>query len=161
MDPTAVLGVVGTLFGVGLGSWLSAKTQRQQQDRLLREAVLEAKREAYIEYLATMRRFRRFILHRRPDQVRLADSGGPRGLIPFIEGDESYWDAVEDARSRLWIMAGYNSEVRTASDKIMDALYAVAREKGQASDGPVPVTVIDESRMAERDFVDAVRRDLY
>jgi hypothetical protein len=56
---TVAVGVAGTLTGVILGSFLSARTQIRIQMQALRQSELAAPREAYVEYLATLRRFRR------------------------------------------------------------------------------------------------------
>jgi hypothetical protein len=158
---TVAVGVVGTLTGVILGSLLSARTQIRVQTQALRQSELAARRDAYVEYLATLRRFRRFVLHCPPENISLVEgSGSPRGAIPIIKGADDYWDAVENARSRLWIVAGHDSDVRRASDTVMDSLYEVARAQAAYDTGATPATVIDMSRKAERDFADAAWRDL-
>jgi hypothetical protein len=158
---TVAVGVVGTLVGVILGSLLSAQAQMRLQKEAHRQNELAARRDAYANYLATLRRFRRFILHCSPSDISVVEGAeSPRGAIPVIEGADPYWDAVEDARSRLWIVAGYESDVRSASDSVMNALYVVAREQAQYDTGALPAVIIDISREAERDFANAAWRDL-
>jgi hypothetical protein len=131
----------------------------QQQARA--HVLIDAKRTAYVEYLSTLRQFRRFVLHLDPDRISIVEgSGSPRGSIPIIDGADSYWDAVEKARSQLWIAAGYDSAVREASEKMMDAVYVIAREQAAHPAGAVPAVVIDISRHAEQDFARVAHKDL-
>lgn len=161
MDITALVGVLGTIIGVGLGSLLSIRSQAHMQQQARLHALIDAKRAAYVEYLSTLRQFRRFILHLDPNQITVVEgSGSPRGSIPIIEGSDSHWDAVERARSRLWIVAGFDSPVREASDRVMDALYVIAREQAAHPAGALPAVVIDVSRNAEQDFARVAYRDL-
>lgn len=158
---TVAVGVAGTLMGVFLGSLLSARVQLRLQKQAHLQSELAARREAYFEYLSTLRRFRRFILHISPVDITVVEgSGSPRGAIPVIKGADDYWDAVESARSRLWIVAGHDSDVRRASDAVMDALYVVAREQASHEAGALPATVIDISREAERNFANVAWLDL-
>jgi hypothetical protein len=161
MDVTALVGVLGALGGVVLGSLLSSRSQMRMQREARAHALIDAKRTAYVEYLSTLRQFRRFILHLDPQRISVVEgSGSPRGAIPIIDGADSYWDAVERARSQLWIAAGYNSAVREASDKVMDAIYVIAREQATHPIGALPATVIDISRHAEQDFARVAHQDL-
>ncbi|BCJ77002.1 hypothetical protein CS0771_65460 [Catellatospora sp. IY07-71] len=158
---TVVIGVAGTLLGVVLGSVLSARAQLQLQWQAHRQSELAARREAYAEYLSTLRRFRRFILHLPPDDISVVEgSGSPRGAIPLIKGADEYWDAVETARSRLWIVAGHDSDVRRASDAVMDALYVIAREQASHKAGALPAVIVDVSREAEQRFANVAWLDL-
>jgi hypothetical protein len=158
---TVAVGVAGTLLGVVLGSLLSARAQLRLQQQAHLQSELAARREAYVEYLSTLRRFRRFILHIPPQNISVVEgSDSPRGAIPVIKGADDYWDAVESARSRLWIVAGHDSDVRRASDGVMDALYVLAREQASYEVGALPAVIIDISRKAERKFADEAWRDL-
>lgn len=158
---TVVVGVAGTLIGIVLGSLLSAQAQLRLQRLAHLQSELASRREAYVEYLSTLRRFRRFILHISPVDITVVEgSGSPRGPIPVIKDAEGYWDAVENARSRLWIVAGHDSDVRRASDAVMDALYILAREQASYEVGALPAEIIDISREAERKFAEMARLDL-
>lgn len=161
MNFTAFVGVFGALGGVALGSLLSSRSQMRMQQQARAHALIDAKRIAYIEYLSTLRQFRRFILHLEPHRIRVVEgSGSPRGSIPIIDGADSHWDAVEKARSQLWIVAGYDSVVREASDRVMDAIYVITREQAAYPAGALPATVIDISRHAEQDFARLAHQDL-
>ena len=161
MDVTALVGALGALGGVALGSLLSSRSQMRMQRQARAHALIDARRAAYVEYLSTLRQFRRFILHSDPHRISIVEgSESPRGPIPIIDGAGSHWEAVERARSQLWIAAGYDSAVREASDKVMDAIYVVAREQAAHPAGALPAVVIDISRRAEQDFARVAHQDI-
>lgn len=160
VDLGAVTGVVAALGGVLLGAWLSGRSQLRLQREAQRQATLAAKESAYVEFLATMRRFRRFVLTA-PIDVTLVDSSqSPRGPIPIIAGSDAHWDAVEGAISRLWIVTEVDGPVGDLAARVVDALYDIARERAIKERGAVPATVVDVSRTVEREFAREARRDL-
>lgn len=159
-DLGSIAAVVGALVGVAMGAWLSSRSQRRLQREARRQAVLATKEAAYVEFLATMRRFRRFVLTAKVNVSVVDEARSPRGPIPIIDGSDAHWDAVESAISRLWIVADVDGTVGRAAAQVMDAFYVVARERAASGPGAVAASVIDVSRTAEREFARIAHRDL-
>jgi len=160
MDLGAVLAVIGSLAGVALGSLLVTRSQIVQQQRVRSQAIADAKQSAYVDFLATVRRLRRFILTE-DVEVRLVEgSGRALGPIPVIERSTAYWDAVETALSRVWLLGDPEGLVMEAARKLLTAFTAVATARATHGPGAVPQDVIDGVRAAERNFVQVAREDL-
>jgi hypothetical protein len=84
-DLGSIAGVVGALGGVALGAWLSSRSQLRLQREARRQAVLTTKEAAYVEFLATMRRFRRFVLTAKVNVSVVDEAQSPRGPVPVID----------------------------------------------------------------------------
>jgi hypothetical protein len=131
---------------VGLGSWLSGRSQANLQRQAQLRSDADAKREAYVEFLAALRRFRRFLLTA-PVKVSLRETADSSGSpVAIVEGADAHWDTVEHAISRLWIVTGYETATGKAADKVIDAFYEVARQRAAHGPEGVPAEVIEASR---------------
>jgi hypothetical protein len=121
---------------------------------------MTAKEAAFVEFLATMRRFRRFLLTAEVRVTVVHGAESPRGPIPIIENSDAHWDSVETALSRLRILEDVDGSVGQAAQRVIDAFYIVARERAANRPGAVSASVIEVSIAAEREFVRAARSDL-
>ena len=160
MDPSAVVGVAGALAGVALGGWLSWRQQLTVQRLTRQQSERDAKRVAYVEFLATVRRFRRFILTSSVEVTLRDQVANPVVPVAIVLGADDYWDALEHATSQLWIVSGHASTVGEAARQLTDAFYEVARARATHEPQRVPPEVVEASRQAERRFADAARADL-
>jgi hypothetical protein len=157
MDLDVVLGMAGTLIGVGLGGMLGARSQR----RLLQDSHALTQRAAresiYVEYLSAYRQFRRFVMTE-PVHIQLVPRAGHPD-VPVIPGSHPYWEAVEAARARLDIVAGHKP-IWAVGERLADCLSDIARAQATHPPGQIPDTTIAKALDAEREFAQAARTDL-
>ncbi len=157
MDPGVIVATAGTLVGVGLGSWLSGRSQREAARESQREADVERREAAYVEFMAAYRVFRRFVIAG-TTSVTLSLQDGVKPY-PVIEGSEAYWERVEAARARLDLLAG-DTPLSKAGRDLADAFYDVARARAEHPAGAVPRPIVRAVRAAEREFARIAREDL-
>src|SRR5690349_15663551 len=127
IDPGVAVGAVVALGGGGLGSWLTARLQRDLLTQAHRREDRRAREDAYVAVLVALRTFRVFLTTEAP-AVRLG-TDSPEGPVPLIEGGQEYLDAVQGALARLQILEGDDSPVLRAATRLERAFLdlAVAR----------------------------------
>ncbi len=159
IDASVVIGSASALGGVVLGSWLSGRIQRQTLDKSRRQEARQAREQAYVDFLAAHRQFRRF-LYTEPVSVHLVPHADGCGTTtPVVEGAAKHWEAVETANARVQIVAG-SSAVDAAALAVIRGLYDVARARVNCEPGALPWDVVRSAREAENDFARAAQQDL-
>jgi hypothetical protein len=157
-DLSVLIGTIGALAGVGLGSWLAARSQRD----LLRDshllASISSREASYGEFLAVSRQFRRFLMTQ-PTKVRIIERANDQRSTPVIDGSKDYWEALDAAFSKLAILAGDRAPHRAASE-VLDSIYEIASARAIYTEGEVPDEIIMLGRTAENRFAKAARDDL-
>jgi hypothetical protein len=157
-DFSSLVGVVGALAGVGLGSWLASRSQRALLRESRRQARIDARESAYSEYLSTHRQFRRYIMTESV-KIRLIERTPGVRATPVIDAAGRYWELVENATARLEIVAG-DRIPRNVWHAIRVSLYDIAIARAHCGPGEVPDEIVEAARIADREFVRAVREEL-
>lgn len=157
-DIGVLVGTVGALAGVGLGSWLTARSQQALLRDNHRLANVAARESAYEEFLATARQFRRFLMTQ-PMQVRVIERTDSRPGTPVIDEPGDHWAALDAAQAKLAILAG-DSEPHHVSSEVLHGIYEIARARTIYAEGEIPDEIISIGRAAEKKFARAAREDL-
>ena len=155
----ALIGALGALAGTYLGAWATGRSQRYSLDMTFVRERLRQREAAYVDFLAAIRQFRRFLLTS-GNQVRLLFwvPGSAPG-IPSIEGDDKHWEALETAVARLRISID-DRTVQDAADKSVYHLYELARAMAKQGPDTIPEEALAAARDADREFEDAARAHL-
>ena len=156
MSYSLLIGVLGTLGGVGLGAWLTGRQQRELLRENHRHLVVQERAAAYIEFLASYRQFRRFIQTESTVGVK---GGLSASSVPVIEGADSYWNMAEQARVQMELLT-IDSRIREAGYKVMNAFQSVALARTQYAADDIPSEIIDAARGAEHEFLHLAREDI-
>lgn len=158
LDPSTFIGTAGALVGVGLGGWLTGRSQRAVLKESHHQMAIAARESAYSDFLAAHRQFRRF-LQTEPVEVRLVPRTSGRSSVPVIAQAATYWEAVENATARLAIIVG-DRIPDEAWRGVVDAFYDIARARASCQPGGVPDEIISSARAAELRFAQAAREEL-
>jgi hypothetical protein len=150
IDPGVAIGAVAALGGVGLGSWLTARLQRELLRQTHRREDRRAREEAYVAVLSAFRTFRVFITAEAPT-VRLGPParGGP---VPLIEGGQVYLDSVQAAVARLQVLEGHDTPVIQAALRLERAFLELAQGRADRAPGDMTDAEMLAIRTAENDY---------
>jgi hypothetical protein len=157
-DLTVLIGTVGALAGVGLGSWSTARYQRALFRDTHRLANVTARESAYQDFLTTARQFRRFMMTQ-PMTVRLIERPGGRPSTPVIDDPGTHWEDLDAAQAKLAILAG-DREINSVASEVTDAIYSLIRARASYTQGEIPDEIIALGRDAEKKFARTAREDL-
>jgi len=150
---TVVLAAVVPLLGVGLGGFLSERGQARAWRREEAARTRAERRDVFARYLASGRTWQATVLAPEP-AIR---STGTHSGKPYADGGAAYGESIRAlAEIRLVALHPETVETATAWDRTLRAL-SVARAR--VAPRPVPAELAACER-AERDFVDAARREL-
>jgi hypothetical protein len=158
VDLSVLVGVAGTLGGVAVGSLLSDRSQRALLRENQRQASARAREDAYVEFLAVFRSFRSFLMGE-PVNVKVIHRPDG-GVTTVIEGAAKLWESVASARARVHILAGVDSPVYIAAEKVKDALTLVAAAREGHGPGEIPTETLDVLRHAELEFAAKAQLDI-
>jgi hypothetical protein len=159
MDTAVIVGTVGTLVGVALGSWITAASQRGLAREANRRDATRARESSYVEYLAAFRNFRRFV-QAEATTVRIVERPeDPGRRTPVIADSIRHWEAVENAKARMYIVAA-GKPVLASMKKVEDAFYDIAEARAEYGVGAIPDSIVTSARAAETAFSRAAHDDL-
>src|SRR6266536_3317439 len=117
IDASVVIGSASALGGVVLGSWLSGRIQRQTLDESRRQEARQARQQAYVDFLAAHRQFRRF-LYTEPVSVHLVPHADGCGTTtPVVEGAAKHWEAVETGATGCHVTASVRTRQVSGDSK--------------------------------------------
>jgi hypothetical protein len=161
VDLTGIAAGLFALSGVGLGSWLTGRSQRILLIESHRRDAQRAREDACVYFLVAFRQFRSFLMTE-PAVVRVVKADGQPDHLgtPVVEGATRYWEAMREATARLEILMGPRSPVRAESRHVFAAISAVARARASCGPGEVPESIIQSAQHAEEVFADVVRQEL-
>jgi hypothetical protein len=155
----ALIGVLGALAGTYLGAWVTGRSQRNSLDMAFVRERLRQREAAYVDFLAAIRQFRRFLLTSGNQIQLLFWLPGSAPGIPRIEGDDKYWEALETAVARLRISID-DRTVQDAADNSVHYLYELARAMAKQGPDTIPEEALAAARKADREFEDSARAHL-
>ena len=161
VDLTGVAAGLFALSGVGLGSWLSTRSQRTLLIENHRRETQRAREDACVRFLVAFRQFRSFLMTE-PAVVRVVKAEGQTDDqgTPVVEGATRYWEAMREATARLEILMGPRSPVRVESRNVFVAISHVARARASCGPGEISGSIIKLAQEAEEAFADVVRQEL-
>lgn len=155
----ALIGALGALAGTYLGAWATGRSQRYSLDMTFVRERLRQREAAYVDFLAAMRQFRRFLLTSgEPVRLLFWVPGSSPG-IPAVEGDDKRWEALETAVARLRISID-DRTVQDAEDNSVYHLYELARAMAKQGRDTIPEEALAAARKADREFEGAARAHL-
>jgi hypothetical protein len=155
----SIVTVAGALAGVGLGAWLTSRSQRGEWLRQAHREDLHELRNAYVELLSAYRQFRRYLLAEAPSVALVPVDGDSSRPTPVIAGAFDRWQALEVAEVKL-LMLGPSEAARAAAADTRTALYALARARAGLDPGAVQREPIERMRDCERALAEAAGRHL-
>lgn len=157
MNWDSLIGVLGTLSGLVLGSILSTRSQRLQQVALEKSAQRQRRESAFADLLACYRQFRKMVMTT-PVCITVTDK--PDGTkVPLVADAAEYWERVESARARMEILVD-DPDVAEARSALARRFNEYLRARAEHPVGTAPTTVLDALRQAEDQFIAAARRNL-
>ena len=157
MDTSLVIAQIGTLVGVGLGVWLTARYQRDLTRRSKLEELRREQRLKCAQILAAHRQFRRYI--QISDSVIVTEvpvSDRPDRPTFLARGAERQWEVYEQALADFDVLIE-DEGVRNAHAVMRQSLLKVIRARAIHAPGAVPDSVVEPAADAERSFAAQVR----
>jgi len=152
MNLSLLIGTVGALAGVGLGSWLSARAQRGLFIENRREAMRQTQLDACITFLEAYRKLTRFVLDD-ADEVTLVRHPAVEGrTYPQIEDEGPLFEERDAAEARLRALVSGESPVRLAAGALAAAYFDMARARAQFGRDHVPSQILRDLRAVEDHF---------
>jgi hypothetical protein len=155
---TAMIGVLGALGGVVVGSMLSSRAQRELLRAAHRREDRQVRENAYVAFLANYRRFRHFVLTEALEVTVVTDSLA-RG-VPLIKDSQEHADAIHEATARLYLLEGEDTPVIRAVLAVQMAFDDLARARATHPSGAIPLPAVQAAREAEKQFTRAAQLTL-
>jgi hypothetical protein len=121
------IGSISALIGVLLGGALTTSTQRRIHKQGVALQTLHAKQEAAVEFLSTIRAFRRFAMYSTAPFDEVEPTESSKGVVSF-EGRYDYDIRLDAAYARLMIVVHSDDLNRTAHE-MRSALNKFFRER--------------------------------
>jgi hypothetical protein len=158
IDPGVAIGAVAALGGVGLGSWLSGRFQRDLLRQAHRREDRRTREDAYVAVLVAFRKFRVFVTTE-ATSVRLG-APSPGGPVPLIDGGKDYLDAVQEAVARLQVLEGDSTPVVLAASRLQRAFLELAQARADHEPGDMSEPRMHAIRTAEADYARTAHHEL-
>ncbi len=159
MDLAVWIAGLTTLAGVGLGGALTSRAQERAWKREDARAWRDARRATYGGLVAAVRRYRGYVAGPQADVEVWFHPDGER-LVPGIGTDgAAHQDAMESAFTEVQLTARDQHTVDHAH-LLTSIARRVAVARAVHGAGHVPSHLDEALFTAERDFLNAARRDL-
>lgn len=153
-----IAGILGTLGGVIIGTWFTGRNERFLLRETHRREDRQARIDACVEFLATYRLFRSYVVtHDVAVVVSSTDEGRD---LAYIKDAPEHIDAVQQVLGRLLLLEGGQGPLVEAAREVQqvhrDLVLARAREPSSS----VPPKAIEAALRAEQDFILIAHREL-
>jgi hypothetical protein len=159
MNFSLLIGTVGALAGVGLGSWLSARAQRALFRENRRQSMRQSQLDACITFLEAYRKLTRFVLIE-AQHVKLVIRKYDQQSHPQIEDQTPLFEERNAADARLTAVISNDSPIRMAADALNVAFRQLVHARAEHGHGGVPTEIVSGLRGAEDRFSQAVYEQL-
>lgn len=159
MDFSLLIGTVGALAGVALGSWLSARAQHALFHENRRQAMRQSQLDACITFLEAYRKLTRFVLIE-AQNVRLVTRKYDQQSHPKIDDQTPLFEERNAADARLTTVIRRDSPIRIAADALNMAFRQLVHARAEHGYGGVPTEIVSGLRDAEDQFSEAVYEQL-
>jgi hypothetical protein len=159
MNFSLLIGTVGALAGVGLGSWLSARAQRALFHENRRQSMRQSQLDACITFLEAYRKLTRFVLIE-AQHVKLVIRKYDQQSHPQIEDQTPLFEERNAADARLTAVISNDSPIRMAADALNVAFRQLVHARAEHGHGGVPTEIVSGLRGAEDRFSQAVYEQL-
>ena len=159
MNFSLLIGTVGALAGVGLGSWLSARAQRALFRENRRQSMRQSQLDACITFLEAYRKLTRFVLIE-AQHVKLVIRKYDQQSHPQIEDQTPLFEERNAADARLTAVISNDSPIRMAADALNVAFRQLVHARAEHGYGGVPTEIVSGLRGAEDRFSQAVYEQL-
>ena len=153
-----LVGSVSALVGVALGGILTARAQRRSQESQMSFALRGERRDALVQFLASIRQFRRFLMYSDVEFEIVEPTKFSKGTV-LVEGRAKYDAALDEAYTRLLIVVGTSSLIEEAS-RLTVRINEFIRLRAEHGIGNVPNEIIRDFRAAELEFAETARAEL-
>ncbi len=147
MDFSLLIGTVGALAGVGLGSWLSARAQRA----LFHETMRQSQLDACIQFLEAYRKLTNFVLIE-AQSVKLVTRKYDQQSHPQIDDQTPLFEERNAADARLATVISSGSPIRMAADALNSAFRELVHARAEHGYEGVPTEIVIRLRRAEDRF---------
>jgi hypothetical protein len=154
-----VLGITGALAGVALGAWFSSRNERWRVREAYRREDHQARVRACINFLTEFRRVRVFLLTSQIDVV-LQPGASPDSEVAFVRGAPAITDAMQSVVAELRLLEGGETPIYQAAAAVQAAARQMFLARSRQPEGPLPVSVVEAAREAERAFVRVAHQEL-
>lgn len=146
------------LIGVVLGALITGRSEgRRAQSAALIASRLEI-RSTCVEFLASYRQFRRFLMTS-ANTVRLVEHDDGTAPTPVIDNPEDQWIRVDNAVASRQLSTD-NSEIRSAALRVRDASWQILKARSAYTAGQIPKLLLSPAIEAEAEFVAVVNREI-
>jgi hypothetical protein len=159
MNFSLLIGTVGALAGVGLGSWLSARAQRALFRENRRQSMRQSQLDACITFLEAYRKLTRFVLIE-AQHVKLVIRKYDQQSHPQIDDQTPLFEERNAADARLTAVISNDSPIRMAADALNVAFRQLVHARAEHGHGGVPTEIVSGLRGAEDRFSQAVYEQL-
>jgi hypothetical protein len=159
MNFSLLIGTIGALAGVGLGSWLSARAQRALFHENSRQAMRQSQLDACITFLEAYHKLTRFVLLE-AQHVNLVTRKYDQQSHPQIDDQTSLFEERNAANARLITVISSDSPIRAAADALNMAFRQLVHARAEHGYGGVPIEIVSGLRSAEDLFSQAVYEEL-
>jgi len=155
-----IAGILGTLGGVIIGTWFTGRNERFLLRETHRREDRQARIDACVEFLATYRLFRSYVVtHDVAVVVSSTDEGRD---LAYIKDAPEHIDAVQQVLGRLLLLEGGQGPlVEAARESSASAPRPCSgREGAREPSSSVPPKAIEAALRAEQDFILIAHREL-
>jgi hypothetical protein len=159
MNISLLIGTVGALAGVGLGSWLSAQAQRGLLLETRRQAMRQMQLEACVGFLELYRRLNNFVLME-AEKVVLATREYDQQAHGQIHDQTPLFAEANAAEARLRTVISKHSPIRPMADALDMAFEDLATARARYGRGRVPGDLVTCAREAKDHFSQTVYEQL-
>jgi hypothetical protein len=159
MSFSLLVGTVGALAGVVLGSRLSAHAQRALSQENRRQAIRQSQLDACISFLEAYRKLTRFVLTEAQD-VELVTRKYDNQSHPKINDQTPLFEERNAADARLTTMISRDSAIRVAAEVLNVEFRQLVHARAEHGYGGVPTETVGALRTAEDEFSQAVYEQL-
>ena len=155
-----IVGPIVALAGVWLGGWITSRGQERLRDREERRHERDELRVACRAYLAAARQFDQYLKDPRTVIDTVANPGAPHPIPIFDARAEPYNQTLEACSASL-LFAAASVETINQATRLRTALVRLAVARAEhPGPGRIPNEPVLAVLAAERDFMNAARRDL-
>jgi hypothetical protein len=154
----ATLTALAAIIGVVVGGVISSRSQRSGIDASARIAARRDKQEACVQYLAAVRRYRRYVMYTDVSMAIVDATTESKGTVIFAGGSDLQ-AALSDAYARLLILVD-SERVHEAARTMASLNNRFVRLRAQVGKGMVPNEILNACRSAETTFADISRSEL-